>query len=194
MFEINIYLSRQIELPSTLIFLQYIQRQPSRTQFFYKCKTVNEKYRDIYIAENAPGEIEFGHARETPDEWEQRFEKINDNTHSRQGKVVAQTICLVSYRFLLFTWLIGFRLLEKWNKIDLAMYRLLLITPHNFNTKPLRKKYCLPIVIYIFSLKFQRHLDIFFFVLALTSLTYLKHCRVSNTYQQGISTTQLHAF
>lgn len=36
----------------------------------------------------SPQEIEFGHVRETPDDWEQRFEKINLENLAHQGKVL----------------------------------------------------------------------------------------------------------
>lgn len=44
-------------------------------------------FRDIYIAQNKPEELEFGHVRETPTDWEQRFEKLNLDNLNRQGKV-----------------------------------------------------------------------------------------------------------
>lgn len=43
--------------------------------------------RDIYMAQHKPDEIEFGHVCETPDDWEQRFEKINLQDKQHQGKV-----------------------------------------------------------------------------------------------------------
>lgn len=39
------------------------------------------------MAQLTPDEIEFGHVCENPDEWEQRFEKINLAEHKHQGKV-----------------------------------------------------------------------------------------------------------
>lgn len=39
------------------------------------------------MAQLSPEELEFGHVRETPDDWEQRFEKINLNNRTHQGKV-----------------------------------------------------------------------------------------------------------
>ncbi|RZC36828.1 uncharacterized protein BDFB_011843, partial [Asbolus verrucosus] len=44
-------------------------------------------FQDIYMAQHSPDEIEFGHVCETPQEWEQRFEKINFHDRKHQGKV-----------------------------------------------------------------------------------------------------------
>ncbi|XP_076259388.1 uncharacterized protein LOC143195781 [Rhynchophorus ferrugineus] len=41
----------------------------------------------MYVAKNSPKELEFGHVCENPNEWEQRFEKLNLETLNRQGKV-----------------------------------------------------------------------------------------------------------
>lgn len=40
------------------------------------------------MAQNKPDEIEFGHVCETPEDWEQRFEKINLQDKQHQGKVL----------------------------------------------------------------------------------------------------------
>lgn len=39
------------------------------------------------MAKLVPDEIEFGHVCEDPNDWEQRFEKINLKDNTRQGKV-----------------------------------------------------------------------------------------------------------
>ncbi|XP_044252875.1 uncharacterized protein LOC123003899 isoform X1 [Tribolium madens] len=44
-------------------------------------------FQDMYTAQHSPHEIEFGHVCESPQEWEQRFEKINFEDLSHQGKV-----------------------------------------------------------------------------------------------------------
>lgn len=51
--------------------------------------------RDIYLAQLAPLIWEFGHVRETPDDWEQRFEKIDAGEHTHRGKVFkpTKTLC-----------------------------------------------------------------------------------------------------
>ncbi|GJQ72522.1 hypothetical protein Trydic_g3593 [Trypoxylus dichotomus] len=43
-------------------------------------------YQDIYIAQLVPKELEFGHVKETPFSWEQRFEKIDLDQNRHQGK------------------------------------------------------------------------------------------------------------
>lgn len=43
--------------------------------------------RDIYVAMEKPEELSFGHVKETPHDWEQRFEKLNLKNLNRQGKV-----------------------------------------------------------------------------------------------------------
>ena len=40
------------------------------------------------MAQHSPDESEFGHVCETPEDWEQRFEKINFHDRSHQGKVL----------------------------------------------------------------------------------------------------------
>ncbi|KAG5898514.1 hypothetical protein JTB14_038468 [Gonioctena quinquepunctata] len=49
--------------------------------------TGSKFFQDIYVAMEKPDELEFGHVRETPNDWEQRFEKINLQNLKRQGKV-----------------------------------------------------------------------------------------------------------
>ncbi|KAH1015925.1 uncharacterized protein LOC109538238 [Dendroctonus ponderosae] len=44
-------------------------------------------FQDMYVAQNNPKEIEFGHVAENPKNWEQRFEKINLENLNHQGKV-----------------------------------------------------------------------------------------------------------
>ncbi|XP_057653647.1 uncharacterized protein LOC130892306 isoform X1 [Diorhabda carinulata] len=44
-------------------------------------------FQDIYVAMDKPDELEFGHVRETPNDWEQRYEKLNLENLNRQGKV-----------------------------------------------------------------------------------------------------------
>ncbi|XP_060523153.1 uncharacterized protein LOC132700059 isoform X1 [Cylas formicarius] len=44
-------------------------------------------FQDMYVAQHNPKEIEFGHVCENPNDWEQRFEKINLENLNRQGKV-----------------------------------------------------------------------------------------------------------
>ncbi|XP_030754399.1 uncharacterized protein LOC115881160 isoform X2 [Sitophilus oryzae] len=44
-------------------------------------------FQDMYVAQNNPKELEFGHVAENLNEWEQRFEKINLDNLNRQGKV-----------------------------------------------------------------------------------------------------------
>lgn len=39
------------------------------------------------MAQESPEELEFGHVRETPHDWEQRYEKMNLRNLKRQGKV-----------------------------------------------------------------------------------------------------------
>lgn len=51
------------------------------------------------MAMEKPDQLEFGHVRETPKDWEQRFEKINLENLNRQGKVskkyeIALFICI----------------------------------------------------------------------------------------------------
>ncbi|XP_050298065.1 uncharacterized protein LOC126737277 isoform X1 [Anthonomus grandis grandis] len=48
---------------------------------------VSKYFQDIYMAQHNPKEIEFGHVFENSNDWEQRFEKINLDNLSRQGKV-----------------------------------------------------------------------------------------------------------
>nr|XP_023015970.1 uncharacterized protein LOC111505405 isoform X1 [Leptinotarsa decemlineata] len=50
-------------------------------------QTGSKFFQDIYVAMEKPNELEFGHVRETPNDWEQRFEKINLENLKRQGKV-----------------------------------------------------------------------------------------------------------
>lgn len=40
------------------------------------------------MAMEKPDQLEFGHVRETPYDWEQRFEKLDLATLKRQGKVL----------------------------------------------------------------------------------------------------------
>ncbi|KAI4456923.1 hypothetical protein MML48_8g00016395 [Holotrichia oblita] len=49
-------------------------------------KKEQKYYQDIYIAQLFPKELEFGHVKETPFSWEQRFEKINLDDNRHQGK------------------------------------------------------------------------------------------------------------
>ncbi|XP_017774443.1 PREDICTED: uncharacterized protein LOC108561142 isoform X1 [Nicrophorus vespilloides] len=44
-------------------------------------------FQDIYAAQVSPELLEFGHVRETADDWEQRFEQINLNSLKQRGKV-----------------------------------------------------------------------------------------------------------
>ncbi|KAJ8915104.1 hypothetical protein NQ315_000356 [Exocentrus adspersus] len=44
-------------------------------------------FQDIYMAMEKPNELQFGHVAENPNNWEQRFEKINLDSLQRQGKV-----------------------------------------------------------------------------------------------------------
>ncbi|KAK9883753.1 hypothetical protein WA026_001941 [Henosepilachna vigintioctopunctata] len=44
-------------------------------------------FQDIYVAQHKPDELEFGHVYETPNDWEQRFEKIDIKNNTRKGKV-----------------------------------------------------------------------------------------------------------
>ncbi|KAK5641169.1 hypothetical protein RI129_009716 [Pyrocoelia pectoralis] len=62
-------------------------RVPSETGFAEAVHSGSKYYQDIYVARLLPDEIEFGHVRENDNEWEQRFEKMNLNNRSRQGKV-----------------------------------------------------------------------------------------------------------
>lgn len=57
------------------------------------------KIRDIYLAQLAPLIWEFGHVRETPDDWEQRFEKIDAGEHTHRGKVFKPNKTLCFYTF-----------------------------------------------------------------------------------------------
>ncbi|KRT84506.1 hypothetical protein AMK59_519 [Oryctes borbonicus] len=49
-------------------------------------KKEQKYYQDIYVAQLEPKEVEFGHVKETPYSWEQRFEKINLDQNRQQGK------------------------------------------------------------------------------------------------------------
>ncbi|XP_045477591.1 uncharacterized protein LOC123682830 isoform X1 [Harmonia axyridis] len=66
-----------------------IEPEPSATGFQEAAavQAGSKYFQDIYMAQHKPGEIEFGHVSETPNDWEQRFEKINFEDNNRQGKV-----------------------------------------------------------------------------------------------------------
>ncbi|XP_072394850.1 uncharacterized protein [Diabrotica undecimpunctata] len=63
---------------------------PAETGFINPAAAVHSGskfFQDIYVAMEKPDELEFGHVRETPNDWEQRYEKLNLETLKHQGKV-----------------------------------------------------------------------------------------------------------
>lgn len=47
----------------------------------------NISIRDFYQVQLSPTLLEFGHVKETPDDWEQRYERKNMAENRHQGKV-----------------------------------------------------------------------------------------------------------
>lgn len=49
--------------------------------------TILEIIRDIYTEQSSPFNLEFGHLMETPNGWEERYERKDFKRHRHQGKV-----------------------------------------------------------------------------------------------------------
>ncbi|XP_065173543.1 uncharacterized protein [Atheta coriaria] len=59
----------------------------AETGFASAVQAGSKYFQDLYMAQESPEELEFGHVRETPHDWEQRYEKMNLRNLKRQGKV-----------------------------------------------------------------------------------------------------------
>lgn len=66
------------------------------------------------MLETGPKQIEFGHVCEDPDEWEQRYERRDEETKRYQGKVGFSAHALL----ILCMWLHG-ALLSTWDTFSL---------------------------------------------------------------------------
>lgn len=61
------------------------------------------QYRDFFTEMLAPHKIQFGHVCETPDDWEQRFERKDFKENKHQGKVKIHLKMFITHSSLMPT-------------------------------------------------------------------------------------------